>query len=281
MADNSATFTTTVDEMLTVSLEAPTASGVVESDGMVRNKVGLIVSTNTSGGYVASMTTTESTGKLSHNSNHDYDLSTLSANTQRSNVLAGYWGFSVDDTAEGNSSSTYKAIATSSSSTPSYIASTASGGSTTDIYFGAKAAASGTYTNSVVISVVSGVHTEPTPTPVTPDNPATPTDDTIADDGSGTYVSAPTGHSTAGTTVQTNTSSTGTTNKTVTQLSKGDTTDSYSDPQGVTTVAAINEGTPLATGLAVTAGVAAATGIAFFIVAKRSKDDEDDDGLDY
>lgn len=285
-ADTSATFTTTVDEMLTVSLDTPTESGALESDGMVRNKVSLTVSTNNSTGFVASMTTSGENGSLVDSDNANLTIPLLSANTLRSAFGTNQWGYSIDDTAAGSQSSTYRGIALSTAQVPSFIASAQASSTATekDIYFGAKSSTSGTYSNSVVISVVSGAYTDPTTDDpiVTPTDPVTPTDDTTPNDDTGTYVTNPTGGSANGVTVGTVSRSTGTTDRTVTQISKGDTTGSYTDPQGVTTTTAtINEGTPLATGLAVTAGVAAATGIVFFILAKRRKDDDEEDDLDY
>ncbi len=273
MADGEVTLRATVDEMLTVSLEQ-TMTSTLESDSLVRNKVGLIVTTNNPGGFTASMTTADAEGTLKHSTNNNLTIPVLSSNTTRGQFDSNAWGFSVDDTAVGDTGSHYKTIATLGATSPSFITSTSSGGSTKDIYFGAKATAAGSYSNSVIISVVSGVDTTE---PTTPDDPVNPSDDPTPNDNNGEYISNR-GDSTSGATVGRVTTSTGTTSKTVTQMTKGDTTSSYTDPQGVTnTIASINEGTPLATGLAVTAAVAATTGVFFFVLAKRRKDDDDED----
>ena len=292
------TIRAVVDEMLTVSLENTTASSQMESDGLVRNKVSLVVATNNQSGFTASMTTADATGSLHHSSNSEYDIPLIGDAKDKNNNPYGNsvtrsafpsdtWGFSTDDTAVKNDSSTYKTIAKSTDASPSFVTSsntfTPDSGYAKDIYFGAKSSRQGTYNNSVIISVVSGVNTgtpdvDPTPSPVpVPDDPITPTDDTTPNDEIATYI--PTKNITIGTT----STSTGTTTKTVTQMTKGDTRSNYTDPQGVTnTVASINEGTPLATGLAVTAAVAATTGVIFFVIAKRKKDQDDDgDDLDY
>lgn len=284
----SGSFSATVDEMLTVTLDtgSTSASGTPTSGGqLLRTKVGLQVSTNNATGFSASMTTSSTTTNLSNSagSTDAYKIPVLTSNYTKSNFPANYWGYSYDDTSAGSDSSTYRPIAALGATSPSYIMN--SGKSTTtvskDIYFASKATtakAAGSYTNSVVISVVSGVNTS---APTTPTNPVKPSDDSTPNDGNGnpgnnggTYVSS------AGSTVTRATSGTTTT----TQVSSGNTTNSYSKPQGVTnttntttTTATINEGTPLATGLAVTAGVAAVAGIAFFVVAKKKQDDEDEE----
>lgn len=292
----SGSFTATVDEMLTVTLDtgSTSASGTPTSGGqLLRTKVGLQVATNNTTGFSASMTTSSATTNLSNSagSTDAYKIPVLTSNYTKSNFPANYWGYSYDDTSAGSDSSTYRPIAALGATSPSYIMNSAASSSVVskDIYFASKATtekAAGDYTNSVVISVVSGVNTSE---PTTPTNPVTPSTDPTPNDGDGvpnnnggTYVAGPTGtgNSSTGSTVSRVTSGTTTT----TQVSSGNTTNSYSKPQGVTnttntttTTATINEGTPLATGLAVTAGVAAVAGIAFFVVAKKKQDDEDEE----
>lgn len=287
----SGSFSATVDEMLTVTLDtgSTSASGTPTSGGqLLRTKVGLQVATNNTTGFSASMTTSSATTNLSNSagSTDAYKIPVLTSNYTKSDFPANYWGYSYDDTQDGSDSSTYRPIAALGADSPSYIMNSAASSSVVskDIYFASKATttkAAGHYTNSVVISVVSGVNTSE---PTTPTNPVKPSDDITPNDGTGdpgdnggTYVD-----SANSTVTRADYDSRYTT--TITQVSSGNTTNSYSKPQGVTnttntttTTATINEGTPLATGLAVTAGVAAVAGIVFFIVAKKKQDDEDEE----
>ena len=172
-------------------------------------------------------------------------------------------------------------MATSTSPSILINASEATGGTTSTsgaaaIDFGSKissSTASGTYENTVVINVV----TAPTSNSA-PANPAVPSDDTIANDNQATYVSA--SNRTVYTTSSTNTQ-TGTTS-TTTQVTEGDTTSMY--PLGETfrnstesNITNIENGTKLATGLAVASAAAAAGGMLFFILAKRREEDEEDE----
>jgi hypothetical protein len=289
------TVNVTADEMLTVKFTLPSraASNVdpftgqtsctqpecTTSDGatFLLNVVGLNVSTNNENGFTASMTTETATTALTNEANSSYTIPIITANTTKANFPVNSWGFSTDD-------STYKTIAPGGSSTPTYITSSNNyvSGLSQNLYFGAKANASqaaGTYSNTVIISVVSGVNTN---NPTTPTDPVTPSDDDPTTDTTPTYIT-PSGGSTPagssnGATVYTRNRNTSSGNTTGTTVTAGNTTGStYVSPAGVTTTAIVGEGTPLATGLAVTAGVAATAGIIFFIVAKRRRDDDEEE----
>ncbi len=277
------TVSVKAEEMLTVKVTTPStwasgnfgcnASGSCSNSSLfLRNTVSLDVTTNNTIGFTATMTATTTNTALTNQSNSSYTIPTLTANTARSSFPDNYWGYSLNDS---SNSGTYRPVAALGATSPSYIANNEYSGSTThkDVYFGAKAnlnKAAGTYANSVVFNVVSGVNASDGNTNtsgVTPSNPVTPSTDTNTTDTTPTY------SSTHSSTVYTRTSS----STTGTVVTPGNTTSStYSSPAGVssTTLAKINEGTPLATGLAVTAGVAATAGIIFFIVAKRRKDDD-------
>lgn len=260
-------------------------SGAINT--LLRNKISVAVMSNNAAGFTVSMTAGD--GSISLKNEHENSGSVLAAlatadgynnGFAASSFPANYWGYSITDTDAGSSSATYLSVA-AHGSTPNTIMTrtTNTGGtsvSTPDIYIGAKANSeidSGTYSGSVVISVVSGVIDNNT-NPVTPSNPATPTETTTNNPSiaynSGTNYTTRTTTSTSGT-------GTSTTTTTTTEVSKGDNRTAYSAAQGVTTTAKISEGTPLATGLAVTAAIAAASGLVFFIIAKRKSDDDEEE----
>ena len=276
-------------EGLSVSITTPSEWASGDVDEFLRNKVSLNVVSNNSAGFTASMTTKTAETALTNTSKNTYTLPTLSSSTSRSSFPANYWGYSLDDTDAGNASSTYGALV-GSGSTPITILSTTSGNSgSKDFYFGAKAdvtKASGTYTGTVVISVVSGV-VDDTTNPITPTNPAKP----AATEQVATYSPAPTGSSSSGSTTytysRTNAGSGGasgssSTNTTTTEVSEGNNVDSYAGytpPQGVNeyTETNISTASPMGTAIAVAASAAAASGIFFFIVAKRRKEEEEEE----
>lgn len=270
--NRTAEFRVNVTEILTVSLTLPDTWASGNTGDFLRNAVTLNVASNNGNGFNASMTTKTATTSLA-NKNSAATIPTLAADATRGNFPANYWGYSINDTAAGDNTSTYKALVGAGSTPISLLASNTAASASKDIYFGAKADSSkdsGTYTNTVVFNVVSGVIDENNP--VTPVDPAKPSD-TIADN--------PAYDSSADRTVHTSTThntQAGTTT-TTTEVAAGDVRSSYTRPQGVKTSseANIGEGTPLATGLAVTAGIAATAGAVFFVAAKRKekKDEEE------
>ena len=286
------TVTVKAEEMLTVKVTTPTtwasgnfgcnSSGSCSNTSLfLRNTVSLAITTNNETGFTATMTATTTNTSLTNTdpSKSSYTIPTLTSNIARSSFPDNYWGYSIND---DSNSGTYRPVAALGATSPSYIANSAynSGTTTKNVYFGAKAnlnKASGTYANSVVFNVVSGVNAGDGSTNtsgVTPTNPVTPSIDTNTSDTTPTY------NSTLDRTVYTKTSTTSGTSSTGTVVTPGNSTSAtYSNPAGVSssTLAKIDEGTPLATGLAVTAGVAATAGIIFFIIAKRRKDDEEEE----
>ena len=240
----------------------------------------------------------EDTTNLTNASNSSVVIPTLSSSTTRSAFPANKWGYSLNDTAAGSGSSNYNAMSTSAITLITANAGTYSGSQ--DIYFGAKAdmsQAAGTYTGTVIISVVTGTINEntgndnsnpTTPTnPATPDNSGTPTYNSVTGgtDNTPTGVGVSTidgtlpgsgGTRYSGTTTYTSVSTSDSVTTTTTQITGGDNTDAYSSPQGVMN-SNISSGTNLSTALATTAVVAAASGAFFFIAAKRRDDDDDDE----
>ena len=276
---NNVTFEVNVKEALTVSVTTPDsdhwASG--NANDFLRNIVNVNVESNNPDGFTASMTsasTVEGAPLTNTAATSNSTISTLASNaswTRNNTSITKFWGYSVNDDEEQG---TYLPVPLKTGTPVTLTPANTVSAWSDDVYFGALAdytVDSGTYVGTVLINVVTGVVNSDT-NPTVPTNPANPSDDT-ADDGEATYTGAGTTTGT-GTTIYTTTSSSATNNTTTTTVTEGDVRSSYSDPAGVTTV---NEGTPLATGLAATSAVAAATGIVFFIVAKRRKDEEDEE----
>lgn len=278
------TFQVNVKESLSVSITTPSTWAVGDVDTFLRNKITVNVSTNNADGFVASMTTKTSDTALNHVNNKG-TIPTLASNTARSAFPVNRWGYSLNDTDAGDGTSTYGALV-GVNGTPIVLISNSQSHTinSKDVFFGAKAnssTASGTYSSTVVISVVTGA--APDNPPVNPTNPAEP-DDT---EGEAHYNPSPTGGSN-GTTTYTYTRTSGSgaseTTTTTTQVSDGDNRSAYvgyTPPQGVTnrstTTENISGGSSLATGLGVTSAVAATSGTIFFILAKRKKDDDDEE----
>lgn len=268
-----AEFRVNVTEILTVSLTLPDEWASGSTGDLLRNGVKLNVASNNGNGFNATMSTKTASTSLA-NKNSAATIPTLTADTTRANFPTNSWGYSVNDTAAGDDTSTYKALVGAGNTPISLIASDTAASAEQNIYFAAKADASkdsGTYTNTVVFNVVSGVIDEDNP--IVPNTPATQEDTTpennpAYDSVANRTVYSSTTHNTADNTT-TNT----------TEVSRGDTRSSYTRPQGVksSSEANIGEGTPLATGLAVTAGIAAALGVVFFVVAKRKERDNEEE----
>ena len=300
-------FTVNVAESLAVSLTNPvdgSADNTGEPGTFLRNSVLLSIYSNTSSGasagYTATMYEQGTSTSLTHTNNDylktvnggtDVTVPTLASSSVRSSFPAGYWGYSLEgtvtgdannygETTAGNSSSNYYAMTTSAS--PITVLSSASAGSgERTIFFGAKPSASqpsGTYAGTVIVNVVTGTIDEST-------NPTIPVDPAVDEDTSTTnpsyaYYSAPANRTVY--TSRTTTPASGSdpaTETTTTIVSTGDTRASYANPAGETqsTVASVSSGSPLAYGLAASAGVAATSGILFFVLAKKRDDDEDEE----
>lgn len=180
------TFRVSVDESLTVSVTTPpswASGGLTNTSGgksysnLLRNKITLGVTTNNSAGFTASMTTESSSGALKNTlTNLSSDtIPTLTSSWTRSDTsTTKFWGYSLDD---DNDTGTYYGVAKRGDTPNTILSSNVASSSTQDIYFGAKAdstIASGTYAETVIISVVTGVITNENP--ITPTNPATPED---------------------------------------------------------------------------------------------------------
>lgn len=268
------TFQVNVHEFLLVTLSLPDTWANGNINTLLRNPVSLSVASNNGVGFVAYMTTKTTDTDLSNISTGSTDtLETLDKDYTASAFPVNRWGFSLNDTAEGSDAANYSALV-GSDKTPSTVLSRGYNDfdtKTAAITFGAKADDSvdaGTYSNTVVFNVVSNVNTEPSG-PVDPVNPVNPSDP--GRNGENPYYDGTR-------TIATTTNESG--NTTTTTITSGDTRTTYSSPAGVTT-SNLGGGSPLATGLAITAAIAATTGFIFFIIAKRRKDDEDEEEEEY
>ena len=289
-----------------------TATKTWSDTGFLRNTVNLSVASNNATGFTATMhaaTSASDSTSLVNASKSTVTLPTLTASTKRDEFPDNYWGYSLDTTGDvaganctgitiaghtcmyngkvynentaGNADSYYHALPTSTAPATILTGSGAASGSR-DIYFGTKAdvsQASGTYTGNVVISVTTGIVNDGYTTPQSdPANPSLPTDD-VANDGVATYNSS--NNQTVYTTTSSTTTAAGRLTTTTSEITSGDTTKSYADPAGVTEVVSstknISNGISLATGLAIGASVAAASGTIFLIAAKRKKSKEDEE----
>lgn len=287
--ENNTNFQVNVKEALSVSISIPSSWASGDIDEFLRNKVSLSVNTNNTAGFTASMTMKTATTSLVNTSKNTITLPTLSARSTRRSFPANYWGYSLGTTAtlnnqtynetnEGNLNSYYYPLVNNTATPITVLTSNSASTGSQDIYFGAKgnaSLASGTYVGTVVINVVSGVIDNNT-NPITPTDPVTPGPEEIAE-----YEPAPTGNSASGATSYTYRRSSSGTSTTTTEITEGNNVsayDSYTPPQGVfsDTTTNLSEGSDLVTTLATAASVATASGLFFFIAAKRREVDEDE-----
>ena len=291
--ETSSDFEVKVAGTLSVSVTTPDEWAAGDAGTFLRNTVKLSVATNDGNGFTASMYSSNTTD-LSNTSKRTVKLPTLASSTVKSSFPDNYWGYSLKngsynsntygETDAGSASSRYYPLVSSSASPITVLTGTSS--AEQNIYFGAKAnaaQAAGTYTGTVLISVVTGTvnddSSSPSYNPTPPVNPAT-NNDTTANQATWIPDQAASSDHTRGRTVYYTTSNSvaDSTTTTTTQVTTGDVRSSYANPAGVTTRTTSNiNDSSLALGLATTASVAAASGIFFFILAKRREEDEEDE----
>ncbi|MBP5513120.1 hypothetical protein J6X73_03125 [Candidatus Saccharibacteria bacterium] len=262
-------FNVDIREFLSVNVLTPEtwASGTINE--FLTNKVGFSVLTNNPAGFIATMQSSAMLPNLVNLTDSTYVMPTIAtasvtiddATDSGDDFPANRWGYGI---VNGNAAAplTYYPMV-GSNDYPIEIASSnvATNEITKDIYFSAKAdgtVASGTYANSVIISVVSGVAPDPIDDPI---------DEPIIDPGE-PIIPGPGPDIPIVMSVNPQPG-----------LMSVTTSSSYAKPAGVndTTISNVNEGVPLAAGIAVAAGVSAAAGVIFFVIAKRRRKDEDDD----
>lgn len=296
-------FIVNIAETLTLTITDPTnwATGNLtntsattsrkESD-FLRNKVNVAASTNSPVGVTVSMYTKGDTDlrntALYSSSDASTYIPTLDS-TSGTNIQPGaaganfptnYWGYSVDDTDTLNTASHYRPLSTSpiqlfttvDSVTPGYDAAGVT--DDTDVFFGAKAddsKASGTYLRTVYFAAVTG--TVDTSNPLKPTNPSET--DPINNAAHYSSVIGQTSYTTRSTSGSGDSPVTGSMDSTTTDVTQGDISTTYAQAYGVTSE---SNSSALATAFGVAAGVAATSGIAFFVAAKRRKKDDDEEG---
>ena len=265
-------FNVTVNKTLEVSVkgddgeykpDVTTASATGGIGQFLRTSFTLKVSTNNANGYTATMTTDEEkTTDLINESDANYIVPTLARAVTKSNFTINNWGFSLDDTRNGDDNSTYRPVVLSTSSTPSTIAkyNKPVANSTQEVYFGMMADSTkmaGNYSNTVVLTVVT--NPEPIEEEDIPEEekPSVPT--TVASVPSRFAASAPA------------------------EEEEEDNTPSGVKPKGVIedTTSERNEkiidSSKVGAGIALGATTVAASGVIFFVVAKRREDDDEEE----
>lgn len=272
--EDSVDFQVNVKDTLSVSITTPDVWASGNIDEFLRNTIDLSISTNTTGGFTATMTSKTPTTSLVNTSKSTITLPTLSSTSTRGSFPANYWGYSVDDTTAGDASSNYSAMVPSTAATPITILTSQSSSGNKTFYFGAKAdarQAAGTYTGVVVINVVTGVIDNNT-NPITPENPATPNGDEVA-----TYDGEATTYTTRTTTSGRTTTST--------VVTEGDNRAKYGYLPAMGETYSVDSslatGITLATGFGIAASIAATSGFFFLSAARREGEDDDEDEEQY
>ena len=288
-------FKANVKEALSVSITVPEDWASGDIDTLLRNKVILNVHSNNADGFTASMTTNDENTYLAHTTiepdSDNLKINTLQSNWTRSDTTTtDFWGYSINDNDENG---TYSPLVAKGSGPITLISRTDSIDAdnpitSRDIYFGAKASTAkvaGTYSKTVVISVVSGITTPDDPTdpnnnPVIPNDPVTPESNPGASD----QTANPSYSTTYDRTAYTYTTTGSGESTTTTNINEGDVISSYERPHGVKDTSKKStdgngsdngaDNTVLTAVLATTAAVAAGAGTLFFILAKRKNDDE-------
>ena len=284
-------FRVNVSDALSVSVTTPDQWAVGDINQFLRNRIYVSATTNAAAGLTATMTTKTTNTSLINSRKNSFTIPTLSGDEKVASFPVNKWGYSLEDAVAAPDDDTfYKALVPVDTQTPinvfeaEYTSTAAPGTYNANVFFGAKAdstIASGTYANTVVINVVTGVINNdpgnPDPNPdYNPNPPVNPSGDTTPD----TPTYNPTNNQTTYTTVTHNNDDTTTT---TTEVSEGDTTASYADPHGVkrknssSTSTNIVAGNPVATGIAVASAVAGTTGFIFFLIGKRRKDEEEEE----
>ncbi|MBR3324171.1 hypothetical protein IKG24_01360 [Candidatus Saccharibacteria bacterium] len=274
-------FNVNVAEVLTVSITDPAswASGDLHQSGsamvsdLLQNKVTVSAMTNNATGVTVSMYTPNT--NLVNQSTSSQTIPTLTSATTAANFPVNRWGYSLDGGAN------YNAITKSASQVFTTVGTSSTSSGSEDIYFGAKAdntKKSGTYAQTVYFAAVTG--TIDSGNPKIPTDPSTPdpiNNNPSYDSNTGNPATGQTTYTRRTTSGSGSSPVSGAKKTTTTEVSKGDTRSSYQPAQGVTTTtssSSIDGSSSLATALGVAAGVAAVSGAAFFVAAKRRKDDE-------
>ena len=181
-------FNVNVVEALTVSLSTPTSWASGDADNLLRNKITISALTNNDKGVTVSMyadnTDLRNTTSYAAGDATTY-IPTLAADTTNGGFTVNSWGYSLTDTAAGDSNAVYKGMTTSTD--PILVLNSNIGTEgTKDVFFGAKASTAkqaGTYAQTVNFVAVTGtIDTSTNPAdPLTPSTPSNPSDTPVYD----------------------------------------------------------------------------------------------------
>lgn len=292
------TFSVNVQETLSMTVTPEAQEGATgNTDTFLRNKITVAVASNNGQGFTAGMTTKTADTSLAHiNAEGTPDskgtIPTLTSTTSNrggssDTTYAGFpannWGYSLDD---GEGTGTYSKLVGVNDAPITVLSSkNAETSASSDVYFGAKAdksKAAGTYKGTVVFTVTSGTQGSPLLPQGPAGDPGSSDGPQIADNPqtseAPSYV-----YTTNNRTYQSyNYSSAASAGRNATEDSQKKTTaGEYAAPLGAIERSASNiqTGSPIARILMIVAFSAAGVGIVFFVLAKRRKDDEDEETI--
>ena len=164
-SNDSFNFNVEVDLKLAVSLSNRLVTDTGVNGTFLRDSTILGVSSNSANGFVATFTTdknstTENATNLTHNYKENI-IPTLDSSVLRANFPADRWGYSLDDTGDGDENSTYGPLVAMDSDSPIVAMSSDEPASAQqEIYFGTKMSPlqpTGVFSNSLVFRVVTKV----------------------------------------------------------------------------------------------------------------------------
>lgn len=158
-----ADFNVDIDNILTITLDKTKTTATGTTNTFLRGSVNVGVASNNITGVNVTMTTGKNTAEpyatdLKHTV-IDATIASLSSDTTRGNFPTGRWGYSLDDTTEGNDASLYRPVVPLDSAVPiTIISSNVATNVSQDVYFGARVDAtksSGVYYNTMMILAVT------------------------------------------------------------------------------------------------------------------------------
>ncbi len=158
-------FSAQINPYISITVESPNVYGSGSTMELVRNGTTICVSTNNVTGYTATISSnslsSEENGTSLYNRYSKVYIPTLPAPVLKSEFPDNGWGFSFDDTEEGDNNSTYNNLKPLDAPNP-YIFSEKdeAGEEEIDVYFAAKidvSKNSGTYSSGVALRAVAGI----------------------------------------------------------------------------------------------------------------------------
>ena len=165
-ASSATRFTAHVDPYLSIKAEQTSLRQEGGINELLRTGTSVTIATNNTSGYTATITSgldsrDQNAGSLYNSASNSYIPSLLNS-TLRKDFPVNSWGFSFDDTEDGNNESTYNRLVPSDSAFP-YVFSESNHPDEKihDVFFAAKAdvtKASGTYSADVSLKAVAAVN---------------------------------------------------------------------------------------------------------------------------